>query len=648
DDAIDARGTHGVIDDIRYNERGQTESIEHSDGSSLVADYDDLTRTTQRAIVKPGGDLLQGWDYTYDRIGNLTAIDDLDGIGPDFSNAVSYDAWYRATDVEYGTGDSKETVSSAFDLIDNITARTSSLGADSMAHMGAFAYHSDKPNALSSAGDISLGYDAAGYVNSRNDQQMTWDYQGRLTEVTRNDETLMKLTYGPGPNRVAKQEGDSTIYYISDDYEIRDGIATLYPRLGMRRVARVESDALATTVLTDLVADDQINAADAYQALVNPQEGTSSHGALLMSSVRRLHVDVGPADGVTHLYHDYLGSITLATVDGEAVGQRSFYDTGLERETEGYVDEYGFTGQGIDRSTGLLFFKWRIYDPALARWMSIDPLFFRSNPGNFSDVSQSTTAYAYVSNNFLNNYDPTGLEGPKSGSKSKNKSKVKTKAKGKKTKTAGKTTGVEGSASIEKGNYKASAEGGVGLKVEKGKTHVAADLARVGGKVGHKNLELRGNGSALGGEANLTGGVGVHLVSGSAEVVGGGAHHKFGAGVDGSLGLELKSPVTYKQTKTKDLENTTIRHEVGANILGTGVHVVKEFVRTRSDISMVPQPSSSSRSLDSISSTSTKSLPPAAPVGRARANAMGEASLSKLVDSIHFDSSRSISSTGSE
>ncbi|MEO1266864.1 MAG: RHS repeat-associated core domain-containing protein, partial [Myxococcota bacterium] len=142
----------------------------------------------------------------------------------------------------------------------------------------------------------------------------------------------------------------------------------------------------------------------------------STPGALLWSSVRRLLVETGPADGATFLHHDHLRSITLATAEGEVVGRRSFYPMGQVRDTVGYVDTYGYTGQEHD-ATGLIHFDWRYYDPQIGRWLSIDPAFATAQTDALGKLGESTTAYAYVANNFANLIDPTGLETGKTKAK---------------------------------------------------------------------------------------------------------------------------------------------------------------------------------------------------------------------------------------
>ena len=432
DDASRPTRIDGLVDTIQYDERGLIANVDRADGSALVVEYDAIMRTAQQVTLGKSGDVLQGWTHHRDRVGNLLTLDDIADPSPshpDFTTSATYDAWYRTTSMEYGAAAQKERINTTFSVIDNITSRSSDLGADSAAHIGDFTYDPTAPNALASAGGHTFTYDAAGHATRRNGQQLDWDYQGRLTQATVDNQAILKLTYGAGPDRIAKQEGDSLTYYLTPNFEVRDGISTLYVILGRDRTARIESDELATTVLSDLALsgtepDGQINVADALLAhraennALDVEGDPSPVGALLISSLRRLHMEAGPADGVTHLHHDHLGSVTLATVGGEPVGQRSYYDIGLERESHGYVDEYGFTGQEIDRSTGLLHFRWRLYDPALGRWMSLDPLFSTATPGALANPSASTTGYAYVGNNFFNYFDPTGLDGKSSSTRS--------------------------------------------------------------------------------------------------------------------------------------------------------------------------------------------------------------------------------------
>lgn len=125
-------------------------------------------------------------------------------------------------------------------------------------------------------------------------------------------------------------------------------------------------------------------------------------------------MEIGPDHGVTYLHHDHLGSLTMASglENGLHVvlGKRMFDELGQSHfEEQGYVDEYGFTGQELDSSTGLNHFDWRYYDPQKGRWLSSDPLFSTLTESNLGRLGESTTAYAYVAGNWLTAFDNTGL-----------------------------------------------------------------------------------------------------------------------------------------------------------------------------------------------------------------------------------------------
>ena len=404
DDADRPTSIEGFIHTMTYDDRSLLESVECGDGSATAMTYDDVMRLDSMTTRNDSG-VLQGLSYQRDRMNNILQIDDLADPAPgrpSFAVTHSFDAWYRVTALDFA----EETLSIGFNAIENITSVTSSLGDASPAHVGALRYDSFAPNAVTDAGDVMLDYDAAGNVERRGAQAYTWDFMNRLTSASEGEEAIARFVYGDSQSRVARLEGDSVTLYVSPAFEVRDGISTLYIKSGRHRVARIESDELATALLDDANDDGHIGAADAI--------GQEAPGPVLWSSVRRLLMETGPDDGVTFLHHDHLGNLTLATglVDGQqqVLGHRSFNPLGTERaDGSGYVDEYGFTGQELDRSTGLLHFDWRYLDPRTGRWLSIDPAFTTTTADTLSQVSDATGAYAYVGGGFTNLFDETGL-----------------------------------------------------------------------------------------------------------------------------------------------------------------------------------------------------------------------------------------------
>jgi len=413
----------GVLDRISYEERGLARQITYADKTSTTLIHDDLMRLARRDTTSATGAVLQAYAYERDRADNLREIqDDTEAAG---NATYKYDAWYRSNGAVLGSGEQREKLSFDFDASENITQLSSSLGATSAAHVGPYGYSPDRPNALSKAGGRSYKYDAAGSLITRGDTELAWDYQGRLRSA-KGGHLEGSFAYGAGEERVLKSEGDSLTYFIAPDFEVRDGIATLYARVGAERVARLESDAIAPKLLPDLAPQDapdgKIRAADAWLA-VSEKRDDATVGHILQSSARRLLLDTG-AD-LTLLHSDHLGSAELATAGGEIVGRQRFYPTGELRASEGYVDAYGFTGQERDESTGLTHFRFRSLDSSVGRWVSPDPLFETLSPDSVQRLGEATTGYAYVGNAFENGVDPTGLVNAKRSEKSKAYAKVR-------------------------------------------------------------------------------------------------------------------------------------------------------------------------------------------------------------------------------
>ena len=153
-------------------------------------------------------------------------------------------------------GAENEEIPYEYNDIDNIMKRGDKV----------YGYSAGKPNAVSSVGTLNYVYDDAGYVTRRGDMDLLWDAWGRLIEAKQDEVTTGEFVYGVGPSRVLKVEPGLSgwSHTLSPSFEVRNGVAIIYPRLGRSRMARLENPGFADKVLNDTSGDGKIRVNDAW------------------------------------------------------------------------------------------------------------------------------------------------------------------------------------------------------------------------------------------------------------------------------------------------------------------------------------------------------------------------------------------------
>ncbi|AKF05184.1 SpvB/TcaC N-terminal domain-containing protein [Sandaracinus amylolyticus] len=391
----------GVIDRVEHDERGMPRRVVRADGAEDVVSYDALMREVSRASLARSGEPLQDYVVRRDRHGQVEEIVERGGMRPE-SRRYRHDSLDRLVAATITRDpDIEEGLSFGHDLLDNVTSTTSSLGEVSRAHVGEYVHDPARPSIATELGTLAQSHDEAGHLIARGHVELEWDFLGRLVRATERGRARGVFAYGADQQRVAKLEDGSLTIYLGRDFEVRDGVARAYARLGRDRVSRAQSTTLGPVLYRDHDGDESISAADALRSY---EDDRPSRVALLHASARRVLHEAAPAP--VQLFHDDVGSVVGATRDGEIVGLRRLYPFGETQTERGFVDERSFTGQERDSSTGLLCFEWRYLDPYSARWISADPAFEELGEDR---PLEATARYGYVGANPLVSTDPTGL-----------------------------------------------------------------------------------------------------------------------------------------------------------------------------------------------------------------------------------------------
>lgn len=435
------------VNDIDYDAKGQRKSIEYritdSSGVARVVrtsyEYDRFTFRLTRLITMrtTDGARLQDLTYTYDPVGNITAIRDDAQQTIYFRNRrvepsaeYEYDALYcllsatgrehlgqntsgrlnppRQTDHDDsfrinlphpGDGDAlgNYTERYEYDAVGNLLRMIHEAGAaGSWTRRYSYAADSNRLLRTSLPGDPVDGpysarysYDAHGNTTSMPHLPlMEWDFKDQL--------------HAARQQVVSDGGSGETAYYVYDSAGQRArkvieraGGSVKEERfyLGGFEVYRERSNGRVTLERETLhIMDDQHRI-----ALVETK------------TIDATAPPFAPAPLIRYQLSNHLGSASLELDSaGEIISYEEYFPYGstsyqaVRNGIEGSTKRYRYTSQERDEETGLSYHHARYYAPWLGRWTSVDPVFLDDY------LNSDHQPYVYVQNRSIVASDPTG------------------------------------------------------------------------------------------------------------------------------------------------------------------------------------------------------------------------------------------------
>lgn len=316
-----------------------------------------------KEILVGGNGSLGNILYTHDLLGNVKSrFARYDGVPEAVSEFYGYDKLNRLTSVTSSVPGGAADKTLQYNEIGNIIFKTG---------MGVYSYNANQPHAVRQAGGNSYLYDANGNLYNGAGRSLTYT-SFNLPETITQGGTTLSFAYDADHNRFKEVGPAGTRIYLN-------------PR---------------------------IDAGLHYEKLTGPN-GAVEHSFYIYAGKTPVarYVQIGVFNSISYLHHDVQGSLFAVSDESGQIVQRFSYDAFGKRRNPNGTDtdlvpiagfHHGYTGHEHLDKVGLIHMNARVYDPALGRFMSADPLI--QEPFNL----QSLNRYSYVLNNSMFYTDPSG------------------------------------------------------------------------------------------------------------------------------------------------------------------------------------------------------------------------------------------------
>ncbi len=389
--AYDYIGDNRVLE-RRYSANGTRLSFVDPTNSARSG-YDELRRPVNLRHTRSDGSLIAGFDYSYDREHNR--LSETKTHDPANSELSEYDSAYRLTNFDRPATGAVAPLDSSWDLD----------GAGNWDRVDTETREHSSVNEIISFSDgatTAVLSDNNGNVINDGTFAYAYDYQNRLRTVTRASNSVLIATYsydGAG-RRIRKVvhtgTGAGTTDYYYDNWNVieeRDAANALaqqyvygmYIDEPLVIDRNLDGDSLATGGGDSRLYYHQ-NASYSVYALTD-ELGQTAEGYLYDAYGRQTVLT--PGSGTTVKFD---GSDVITSAGSSALG-----------------NPYLFTGRRLDAESGLYYYRMRMLDADLGRFIQRDPI------GGWTDALNLGNSYTFVGNNTGKYLDPTGLWSPPSG-----------------------------------------------------------------------------------------------------------------------------------------------------------------------------------------------------------------------------------------
>ncbi|MGB0525061.1 MAG: LamG-like jellyroll fold domain-containing protein [Flammeovirgaceae bacterium] len=413
--------------------------------------YDQLNRIVRARSYQHDG---TGWlkinkaydtDYQYDAMGNLMALQRYNGNGQlmdqlTYHYKTGYDAGHGSADHEtrlnrlshvvdwskaattpdylpWETASNKPLVRKDAFYFDLATENPREFNYDNDAPAIGAGVVTDKD--LSSQAEGNYTYDAIGNLIADASEGITdiqWTVYGKVRKVTKTDAdgrtSFVIYNYDATGNRVRKRVFKAnevggyytpvdTRYYLNAGGNVMEVVSVRqqenesevelrkeFPIYGSQRLGYYRATEIISANSTETKG-----IAQGQHALGHKQYELSNH----LGNVLTVITDNKDAVWEGASFTGYAARIASAT---------DYYPFGLAMDGRTFEDEryrYGFNGQEVDNDAfeGATVFKYRIHNPAIGRFLSVDPL---------ADEYPWNSTYAFAENRVIDGIDLEGLE----------------------------------------------------------------------------------------------------------------------------------------------------------------------------------------------------------------------------------------------